>query len=129
MLSFYFFGIKFSYKIKHILKLIISTNYLMKKNNWNIRLKECIINKLANDFRTINDSKNKYEGIITEAKHINKTLKDSHKLNSEIKNDIQITKSNRSNLKPKLSKKIIKPSINKRILESMERTVLLKIKN
>ena len=89
------------FKNKYIVINDITKNY-DSSNNKSIKEKKkiSIINKLANDFRTINDSKNKYEGIITEAKHINKTLRDSHKLNSELKNDIKITKSNRSNLKP-----------------------------
>ena len=117
------------FKNKYIVINDITKNY-DSSNNKSIKEKKkiSIINKLANDFRTINDSKNKYEGIITEAKHINKTLRDSHKLNSELKNDIKITKSNRSNLKPELSKKILKPSINNRILESMGKNSIIKNK-
>ena len=53
-------------------------------------------------------------------------MRDSFKLNSELNNDI---KNNGSNLRQKQTKKILKPSINNNILESMKKSKNIKNKN
>ena len=118
---------KIIFENKNIIINDITKNYGSNTNKLHQEKKKIsIINKLSNDINSISNTNYKYEPVQTEINNKNNnhgTLRGKRKFYLEKKNDIKniISNINKSGLKQRLSKPLLKSSFNEKIIHNMEK--------
>ena len=116
---------KIIFENKNIIINDITKNYGTNiTKTYHDKKKISIINKLSKDINSKNNSKYKYESIKTESKlpNNNHTTRETNKLNLRNNNEVRkSTNINRTTLKHRQSKPLLKSSFNEKIIQCMEK--------